>query len=324
MLDMFSVIVPVYKVEKYLDRCIESLVNQTYSNLEIILVDDGSPDHCPQICDNWALRDSRIKVVHKQNGGLSSARNKALDIAVGDYYCFVDSDDWIAPDLCEKVLTLFKEHDVGIVNFDCCRVTEDGKMLGGTETVQDRVLSQEEALVALMQGKINNYMCNKVFKRFVFDDVRFPEGRLWEDMAICYKLLLKAEHIYCSSEKLYYYLQRYNSITATISEKALCDVFIARYNSFLSLKDIYPQVGELVFPKVALCAVRLFDRSLWADVDQAVLVQAQGFLKENKDKILKEIGGGGYQLYYRFPGLYAFFRVCKHKIGNLVRCVRKK
>ena len=96
---LVSVIVPVYKVEKYLDKCIESIVGQTYENLEIILVDDGSPDNCPTMCDEWAQKDSRIKVIHKENGGLSSARNAGLDACTGDYIGFVDSDDWIEPDM---------------------------------------------------------------------------------------------------------------------------------------------------------------------------------------------------------------------------------
>ena len=99
--ELISVIVPVYNVEKYLNKCIQSIVSQTYKNLEIILVDDGSPDNCPKMCDDWAAADSRIKVIHKQNGGLSSARNAALDIAVGDYLFFIDSDDYAEPDMVE-------------------------------------------------------------------------------------------------------------------------------------------------------------------------------------------------------------------------------
>ena len=97
--DLISIIIPIYKVEKFLDRCVESVVNQTYSNLEIILVDDGSPDNCPYMCDEWAEKDSRIKVIHKLNGGLSDARNEGLKSSTGKYVGFVDSDDWIAPEM---------------------------------------------------------------------------------------------------------------------------------------------------------------------------------------------------------------------------------
>lgn len=109
---LVSVIVPVYKVEKYLDKCVESIVEQTYKNLEIILVDDGSPDNCPSMCDSWAQKDSRIKVIHKENGGVSSARNSALDAAAGDYICFVDSDDFIEPNAVGYMLENIGDADV--------------------------------------------------------------------------------------------------------------------------------------------------------------------------------------------------------------------
>lgn len=105
-----SVIVPVYKVEKYLDRCIESIVNQTYPDLELILVDDGSPDNCPALCDAWAERDERIRVIHKKNGGLSSARNAGMDVMCGKYVCFIDSDDWIELNFLEVLRSLFEKY----------------------------------------------------------------------------------------------------------------------------------------------------------------------------------------------------------------------
>ena len=114
-----SVIVPVYKVEKFLDRCVESIVGQTYENLEIILVDDGSPDNCPSMCDKWAEKDSRIKVIHKENGGVSSARNAALDAATGDFIGFVDSDDWIEPDMYESLMMRIDEtgKDIAVCSY---------------------------------------------------------------------------------------------------------------------------------------------------------------------------------------------------------------
>ena len=124
-----SVVVPVYNVEEYLDQCVESLVGQTYKNLEVILVDDGSPDNCPAMCDEWAERDNRIKVIHKENGGVSSARNAALDIASGDYIGFVDSDDWIEPDMYEILIKNAKKYDADISRcaglFDYCDRSEE-------------------------------------------------------------------------------------------------------------------------------------------------------------------------------------------------------
>lgn len=127
---LLSVVVPVYKVEPYLDRCVESIVNQTYSNLEIILVDDGSPDRCPQMCDEWAKRDGRIKVVHKQNAGLGMARNTGIENAAGEYICFFDSDDYVALDTIEKAYRLAAAEKSDIVLFGYYNVNQDGG--GGT------------------------------------------------------------------------------------------------------------------------------------------------------------------------------------------------
>ena len=123
---MISVIVPIYNVEKYVNKCVGSIVNQTYTNLEIILVDDGSPDRCPEICDEWAKKDSRIKVIHKKNGGLSDARNAGMKIASGDYIAFVDSDDWIAPEMYERLLMAIKNDNSDIAACAVKMVWEDG------------------------------------------------------------------------------------------------------------------------------------------------------------------------------------------------------
>lgn len=182
--ELVSVIVPVYGTEAYLDRCVASITNQTYRNLEIILVDDGSTDHCPEMCDSWADVDGRIKVIHKINGGLSSARNVGIDSANGDYLYFLDSDDWIVPDLVERVMELFLIHKPDIVTFDCNRINEKGEIYATTENIKEGMLSKEEAVTELLKGNINNYAWNKMYKKEVFFNVRFPEGRAWEDMKI--------------------------------------------------------------------------------------------------------------------------------------------
>ena len=147
--DLISVVVPVYKVEKYLDECVQSIVNQTHRNLEIILVDDGSPDRCPQLCDEWAEKDSRIRVIHQKNGGLSAARNAGLDVAKGDYIGFVDSDDYIAPDMYEQLLIpLLKENK----KTSCClisRVFDNGTVVAESrDSEYDEVMNVQKAVEA--------------------------------------------------------------------------------------------------------------------------------------------------------------------------------
>lgn len=319
MQEKISIIVPIYKVEKYLDKCIQSIVNQTYSNIEIILVDDGSPDGCPEICDIWSRKDSRIHVIHQENAGLSAARNTGIRAAHGAYLCFVDSDDWIALNLCEEVMQIFANNDVGIVVFDCERVAESSKNLGGTETLQDGVLLQKDALRQLLCGNINNYAVNKVYKREVFDDIWFPVGRTFEDMAVVYRLFLNTERIYCLNQKMYFYLQRSDSLTASMSGKKLEDIYLARREQYYGLKEFYPVFESNMLAKVTLCARRLYDRSLWERVDQSVLSDAKSFLQEYKGRILREIPGIEYKLYFYMPRGYMAMRLFKHRIGVWVR-----
>ena len=319
---LVSVIIPVYKVEKYLHKCIESVLAQTYKKLEVILVDDGSPDACGEICNQYAKRDSRVKVIHKTNGGLSSARNAGLSLASGEYICFVDSDDYIQPILCQQIVGILEQYDADIVTFDCWRVTEDGTMLGGTETISNGLIEPKEAVTELMRGHINNFAWNKIYRRHIFEDIRFPEGRVWEDAAIMYQLFLKARCIYCCNEKLYYYLRRSDSITGRITAQALRDLFLARYQCYEDLSVSYPEAAELVFHRVALCALRLYDRSLWEAVDMRVLSEAQEFLRDHRERVLGKIGGVEYRLYYGMPRLYAWLRRGKHLAGSLIKRLR--
>ncbi len=320
---LVSVIVPVYATEAYLDKCVRSIVEQTYRNLEIILVDDGSPDNSPEMCDRWAEADCRIKVIHKKNGGLSSARNAGIDCATGDYLSFVDSDDWIALNLFERVMWIFESHDPDIVTFDCNRINEKGEIYAATENITDRMLSQEEALTELLKGNINNYAWNKVYKKKVFSKIRFPVGRVWEDMAISYKLFLNAEKIYSCPAALYYYFTRSDSISKKINEKALGHIFLARYECHMAVKDIFPSVEKYSLPLAALSARRLYDRSIWGEVDGEILKLAIGFLKENKENILRNIKDKKYWLYYNFPGGYTVLRILRHKIGTVIKAIRK-
>lgn len=229
-----SVIIPVYKVEKYLKRCLESVVNQTYKNIEIILVNDGSPDKCGEICDAYARIDSRIKVIHKENGGLSSARNAALDIVSGEYIMFVDSDDWISEDSLEQLYE-YIDADYDIINFKLSFVKENSKEL--VEMHNDIKDGYECDLLTyidkLFLGELNFFICNKLYKKDLFNEVRFPDGRNYEDLATIYKLYFKAKKIIVTDHTLYYYwLGNSNSITSNSTVKNMTDYL-------LSTKEIY-------------------------------------------------------------------------------------
>lgn len=216
--DLISVIVPVYKVEEYIHRCVESLLKQTYTNLEIILVDDGSPDNCPAICDAYAEQDARIKVIHKQNGGLSDARNVAIDVAQGRYLGFVDSDDYIQPDMYEKLIQAAKASESDIVV--CGHYVERGNKLTIEEPPRDetRILSSREAQVLLLQDKtMKNYAWNKLYAKEIFDGIRYPYRRNYEDIATTYLLFYRANKICWIPDILYFYQMRDDSISARSS-----------------------------------------------------------------------------------------------------------
>lgn len=211
--DLISVIVPIYGVEEYLSKCIDSIINQTYKNLEIILVDDGSPDKCPDICDAFKKKDERIKVIHKKNGGLSDARNAGLDIAHGDYLVFVDSDDWIENTMVEHLLSTCKKYDVEMVT--CARYITDGQSTSAVAfDGPEKVYTAEEALTEILSGKSMDVAAwDKIYARNLFAEIRFPVGENNEDIAVFYKLIELSGRVAHTGTTEYFYRSRPGSIT---------------------------------------------------------------------------------------------------------------
>lgn len=208
-----SVIVPIYNVELYLNKCINSIINQTYKNLEIILVDDGSTDTSGYIAENYASIDDRIFVIHKKNEGLSVARNYGLDFATGDWIAFVDSDDWINERFIECMLQVAKDYECEIVQCDMLKPTLDGDFIdqyARCPIIFDNI-SFLKASYDLLKVK-NNFVWNKIYKKALFDEIRFPHFKLHEDEFTTYKLIWRCKKIGYISNKLYYYRQRYGSI----------------------------------------------------------------------------------------------------------------
>lgn len=211
-LPLISIIVPVYKVEAYLDKCIDSIVRQTYSNLQIILVDDGSPDNCGAMCDAWAEKDSRIQVIHKKNGGLSDARNAGMAAATGKYIAFVDSDDWVEPLYVQRLLEGMLSCGGDICECEVLRTD-------GTVSIEAHPEAKAEiwqAVPALEQlihdGVFHQYVWNKLYRRSVIGDIRFPVGKTNEDEFWTYQVFGRAKCVVKISDVLYNYLQRPGSI----------------------------------------------------------------------------------------------------------------
>ena len=209
---LISVIVPVYKVEQYLDKCVESIVNQTYRNLEIILVDDGSPDNCPAMCDGWAKKDDRIKVIHKANGGLSDARNAGIAVASGEFIGFVDSDDWVAPFFYERLISMLIDNDCDISACGIEKVNEGQQPKLRDAPYSVNCIGGEEALHDLICGSITQVVWNKLYRRETIDGIPFAKGKFHEDEFWSYQVFGKADRIAIADFNGYYYLQRTGSI----------------------------------------------------------------------------------------------------------------
>lgn len=216
-----SIIVPIYNVEKYLSACIESLVTQTYSEIEILLVNDGSKDNCHLIMEEYAKKDSRIVCLYKQNGGLSDARNYGLKYATGEFCMFVDSDDTIDSRTVELCVHSAKQYHSDIVVFDMKYIYPDREEFASGGNFECKSFKENRELIF-----INNSACNKMFRTSLFENVQFPKGMWYEDLATIPILISKAHKVSKVNEPLYFYLQREGSIAHTINEK-IFDIYKA-------------------------------------------------------------------------------------------------
>ena len=234
MSDLISIIVPVYNVQDYLDECVESIIHQIYSHLEIILVDDGSTDNSGNLCDCWAAQDNRISVIHKPNGGLSDARNAGIEAAHGAYYMFVDSDDTIAPDAISSMYDAVVSSHCEIAVCNIVRTYDDG----GTEPFyapvqSETVWSGNDRFQTLKQPSA----CNKLFQATLFETVRFPKGKFYEDTFVYHKLALQASAIVLTGRDGYFYLSRRGSILGR-------PVYTDRY--FDMVESVYVRATDLI------------------------------------------------------------------------------
>lgn len=224
---MVSVIVPIYKVEKYLRSCVDSILQQTFSDIEIILVDDGSPDGCGAICEEYAQKDKRVRVIHKENGGLSDARNAGLDVCRGDYIVFVDSDDCIHPQMIEKLYQYCEKYeaDLAICEFqEFQEGTQPDRKILRDEIPDVKIIEKTEIMTQLKSRNLITVVAwNKLYKAPLFTSLRYKKGYLHEDEFLIHQILQKCNRIVYTNERLYYYLRREGSITGRISMKYIQD-----------------------------------------------------------------------------------------------------
>jgi len=279
-----SVLVPVYNVENYISKCLDSIINQTYKNLEIIIVDDGSVDKSGRICDDYSKIDNRIILVHQEHQGVSMARNKTLDIATGSYLGFVDSDDWIEPDMFHTLYnnTIKYGADIAVCNF--LKVNE----LEENFSKEDILNADEQIVVLEGFNKIadnirrsNNCLWNKLFKRHLFNNLRFPKDKIYEDIFTMHKLIDNADKVVISSQCKYFYRIRNTGITLSpfnIHQLDNIEAYIERY------KYITPKYPDLE----KTCLYYIFSSLLWY-MNIAYISGKIEIYKESLQKIINDI-----------------------------------
>ncbi len=281
---MVSVIVPVYNVESYIERCLESIINQTHRNLEIIIVDDGSTDDSGAICDKYAKNDARIMVIHKNNGGLSSARNAGIIASVGDYLSFVDSDDYIDLQMIETLLNLVKTTDsqMGICSFKYVGdIASDQKkivspikdeLINGAKLVSETIWKDSATQVFW------TIVCNKLYKRELFCDVSFPIGYVLEDLYVMPGVIERCEKVVCTSKELYFYFQHNNSILHSRVSQKLLDSSVV----YLHLSDEYSKKGEYsgFFYYLLFGGVWAYKESFWNRKNSKLLKSRSDYLEK--------------------------------------------
>lgn len=283
--EIISIIVPVYNVEDYLETCLKSIIAQSYENIEIILVDDGSKDNSGQICDAYAKKDLRIKVIHKKNGGLSDARNEGLKYATGNFIIFVDSDDVISDDLVKYLYGLIIDTgaDIGICDPVHCYPghtiefqLEQCRKIFNSEDAQLEMLYQRSFLVAAW---------GKIYKRKCFENIKFPVGMLFEDSAVMYKIFDKVEKIVYGDAKLYGYMHREGSITTKKFSKKDCDILIISQEivNFYKVKSQELQQAARSYQTAA--AFRIYMNAPRNAEFCSELIECEKILKENQKSV---------------------------------------
>jgi len=321
--DLISVIVPIYNVGDYLRKCIDSIINQTYTNLEIILVDDGSTDNCGSICDEYKLKDNRIKVIHKPNGGLSSARNAGLDIATGSLIGFVDSDDYIEPTMYEELYNNMIKYGSDIA---ICNIYND---IYGKKNIRIKNESYKE-FFSKDKEKFNNIhskcRClmvvawNKLYKRYIFDNIRYPNGRIYEDSFILCELLDRANKVSFIFNPLYNYIYRKDSIVNAFS----IDHFdrIGSFNkmiNFLNNKGYYDLAIKEKNEKITILIINLSKMLLYKINNPDIFNKYKKELKETSKEISWKDSNRRTKIYKIIGNSYIYIRYIEYKIWYFIK-----
>ncbi|WP_164667390.1 glycosyltransferase family 2 protein [Virgibacillus doumboii] len=309
-----SVVVPVYKVEKYIHRCVDSILNQTYTNLEVILVDDGSPDNCGAIVDKYRVTDERIKVIHKENGGLSDARNHGMKHVIGEFTMFVDSDDWIEPKMVEQMVKYSREYQADVVQ-SAFYYAYDDKILLDKRYFRENALLDNHSLMyeLLVNERVKNFAWGKLYKTELISDIPFKKGVLFEDVFWAHHVMHRVKRFLLLQQPLYYYLQRDDSIVASYTPRNL-DIIKGLKERHRFIEEYYGELTDESYKgilKMSFIHYNLLLRNRAKDQNGAHRKEIQSYIKTNQHE-LKQAVKNDRQLWMQlfFFTLHPFFNIC--------------
>lgn len=284
---LISVIVPVYNFENCLQKCVDSILNQSYTNLEVILVNDGSKDQSGKVCDYYAQVDSRVKVIHKKNGGASDARNKGLDAATGEYIGFVDGDDWIEKDFFRTLYELIQTHEADLSMISYNEVQESG-VRAHADSDNVFVMERTDAVKQLLFDKrIQNYVWNKLYRKELFEQIRFPAGIIYDDINAMYEIFRSAHRIVYAEQPLYNYLIRSNSIVNSGSHQKRVDELDSVIKRYEDVKRDFPELEKENAYALVMWMIRVYTYTVKEnDPDDAFIREQYTLFQSEAQKYL--------------------------------------
>ena len=320
-----SVIVPIYKAEKYLRKCIDSIINQTYQNLEIILVDDGSPDTCPQICDEYGKRDTRIKVIHQKNGGVSCARNTGINEASSEYLTFIDSDDYIEHDMFELIASALMKQKVDLVFIREKSVNLRGETthINGTKESGNTTLGNRDDAAKIIIGMQCNGMCDKTYRRSTINELRVEENKKHgEDLLFNLEYLTRVKTIAYVDKILYSYVSNDDSITHEAFNEHTLDAFYFKDKAADIIEREFPEYIELA-KRRAFAARQSVLRLLWQEQNnknEIVFNSVINYLENNYPNIKNSLSRKErieYLLFKYIPSFYSYYLNIVNKLKKI-------
>lgn len=306
-----SVIIPVYKVERFIHACVDSVLQQTYENLEVILVDDGSPDQCPQICDRYEKEDTRVRVIHQENQGLSGARNTGTAVATGEYILYLDSDDFLKNDYCETVMQAALDSGADIVVGEIRTVDEGGKQIpvDDYQISKRQVLDRKEAMRRLIDPTdIRGYAWGKLYRRTIMEEIEYPVGKVYEDRYTVPKYFDHSEKICLCPGAVCFYRMTGSSITHQVNAKNLYDLLDAEKWLTEYCREHYPELAgtmeSVYFGRYIYIWIKLYDSGQKAEVERLVQRMKQVYKEYASGAQIRSVHKISYKMIFAMPALY--------------------